>query len=118
MLSRIVAGSLAALILLGGCRPSPKQLLVGTWKVQGPDTSGVWTYRANHTLEFKGYDALGPVSANGDWQVQGNKLTFNLKASARHAGIPDTTVTIVSLTSAQLQLQTIGETVVTLNRTK
>jgi hypothetical protein len=118
MLSRILVGSLVTLALLAGCKPSPERMLVGTWKIQGPDTAGVWTYRADHTVEFKGYDALGPVSAIGDWRVEGSKLTFNLAPSARHAGIPDTTSNIVSLTATQLQLRTLGETVVTLNRTK
>ena len=69
-------------------------------------------------LEFKGYDELGPVSANGVWRVEGSKLTFSLAASVRHAGIPDTTNTIVSLTATQLRLRTVGETMVILNRTK
>jgi hypothetical protein len=47
-------------------------------------------------------------------ESRGNKLTFNLGDSDRHAGVPDTTVTIVSHTPTQLQLQTVGETVVTL----
>jgi hypothetical protein len=38
--------------------------------------------------------------------------------SDRHAGVPDTTDTIVSLTSKQLRLQTVEETVVTLSRIK
>ena len=117
MLSKILVGSLAALVLLAGCKPPPEHMLVGTWKVQGPKASGVWTYRADHTLEFNGYDELGPVSASGTWRLQGNQLTFNLRDSDRHAGVPNTTDTIVSLTSTQLQLQTVGETVVTLNRT-
>ncbi len=109
-----------ALALLAGCKPKlpPERMLVGTWKIQGPETAGVWTYRADHTLEFKGYDELGPVSANGSWRVQGSKLTFSLAPSARHAGVPDTTNTIVSLTATELQLRTVGEKVVTLNRTK
>jgi uncharacterized protein (TIGR03066 family) len=118
MLPKILVGSLAALVLLAGCKPSREQMLVGTWKVQGPNAAGVWTYRADHTLEFNGYDGLGRVSASGTWRVQGNKLTFNLGDSDRHAGVPDTTVTIVSLTSTQLQLQTVEETVVTLSRIK
>src|SRR5262245_25440756 len=62
MLSRMFAGSLIAVVLLAGCKPSPENLLVGTWKVQGGgDTPGVWIYRADHTLEFQGYDELGPV---------------------------------------------------------
>ena len=118
MLARMLIGSLMTVALLAGCKPSPERMLAGTWKIQGPDTAGVWTYRADHTLEFKGYDGLGPVSANGTWRVEGSKLTFNLAASARHAGVPDTTNTIVSLTATQLQLRTVGETVVTLNRIK
>src|SRR5438067_8715463 len=112
MLSRILVGSLMTLVLLAGCKPSPERMLVGTWKIQGPETAGVWTYRADHTLEFKGHDVLGPVSANGAWRVEGSKLTFSLAPSARHAGVPDTTNTIVSLTATQLQLRTVGETVV------
>jgi len=118
MLPRMLVGSLAALALLAGCKPSPERMLAGTWKIQGPETAGVWTYRADHTLEFKGYDELGPVSANGSWRVQGNQLTFSLGPSARHSGVPDTTNTIVSLTATQLQLRTVGETVVTFNRMK
>ena len=114
----MLVGSLVALALLAGCKPSPERMLAGTWKIEGPETAGVWTYRADHTLEFKGYDELGPVSANGAWRVQGNKLTFSLAASARHTGVPDTTNTIVSLTATQLQLRTVGETVVTFNRMK
>ena len=106
------------LALLAGCKPSPERMLPGTWKIQGPDTAGVWTYRVDHTLELKGYDELGQVSANGTWRVEGSKLTFSLAPSARHTGVPDTTNTIVSLTATQLQLRTVGETVVTLNRTK
>jgi hypothetical protein len=106
------------LALLAGCKPSPERMLPGTWKIQGSDTAGVWTYRADHTLEFKGYDGLGPVSANGAWHVEGSKLIFSLAPSARHTGVPDTTNTIVSLTTTQLQLRTVGETVVTLNRIK
>ena len=105
-----------ALALLSGCKPPPERMLVGTWKIQGPEPAGVWTYRADHTLEFKGYDELGPVSANGSWRVQGSKLTFSLAPSARHTGVPDTANTIVSLTATELQLRTVGETVVTLNR--
>ena len=116
MLLKILLASLTVLVLLAGCKPSPDQMLVGTWKVQGPKAAGVWTYRADHTLEFNGYDGLGRVSASGTWRVQGNHLTFNLGDSDRHAGVPDTTETIVSLTSAQLQLETVGETVVTFNR--
>ena len=118
MLLRMFAGGLIAVALLAGCKPPPEHLLVGTWTVQGGDTAGVWIYRADHTLEFKGYDELGPVSANGAWRVEGNQLTFSLAASARHTGVSDTTITIVSLNATQLQLQTTGETVVTLNRTK
>ena len=118
MLQRILIGSLMALALLAGCKPPPERMLVGTWKIQGPETAGVWTYRADHTLEFKGYDELGPVSANGSWRVQGSKLTFSLAPSARHTGVPDTANTIVSLTATELQLRTVGETVVTLNRVK
>ena len=118
MLPRILIGSLLALALLAGCKRSPERMLPGTWKIQGPETAGVWTYRADHTLEFNGYDELGPVSANGAWRVQGNTLTFSLEASARHAGVPDTPNTIVSLTAAQLQLRTVGETVVTFDRVK
>jgi hypothetical protein len=119
MLPRILVGSLVTLGLLAGCKPSPERGLIGTWKIQGrPETNGVWTYRADHTLEFKGDDELGPVSANGAWRVQGDKVTFSLAASARHAGVPDTTITIVSLTATQLQLRTVGETVVTFNRMK
>ena len=51
-------------------------------------------------------------------ESRGNHLTFNLGDSDRHAGVPDTTNTIVSLTSTQLQLQTVEETVVTLSRIK
>ena len=58
------------------------------------------------------------MSASGTWRVQGNKLTFNSGDSERHAGVPDTTVTIVSNTPTQLQLQTVGETVVTFDRIK
>ena len=36
-------------------------------------------------------------------RVQGNKLTFNLGDSDRHAGVPNTTVTIVSHTPTQLR---------------
>jgi hypothetical protein len=104
--------------LFAGCKPAPEGMLPGTWKIQGPETAGVWTYRADHTLEFKGYDELGPVSANGVWRVEGDKLTFSLAASARHTGVPDTTNTIVSLTKTQLQLRTVGERVVILNRIK
>lgn len=111
-------GTLAALVLLAGCGHSPERMLAGTWKIQGPETAGVWTYRADHTLEFKGHDELGLVSANGAWRVQGNELTFSLASSARHAGVPDTTSTIVRLTATQLQLRTVGETVVTFNRIK
>ena len=118
MLSRVILGSLIPLALLAGCKPSPERVLPGTWKIQGPDTAGVWTYRADHTLEFNGYDELGPVSANGAWHLEGSKLTFSLAPSARHTGVPDTTNTIVSLTATQLQLRTVGETVVTLNRIK
>ena len=118
MLAKILAGSLTAVVLLAGCKRSPEQMLVGTWKVEGSDTAGVWAYRADHTLEFNGYDGLGRVSATGTWRVQGNHLTFNLGDSDRHAGVPDTTDTIVSLTSTQLQLRTVEETVVTLSRIK
>ena len=118
MLPKIFLGSLTALVLLAGCKPSPDQMLVGTWKIQGLNAGGVWTYHADHTLEFHGSDGLGRVSASGTWRVQGNHLTFNLGDSDRHAGVPDTTDTIVSLTSKQLQLQTVEETVVTLNRIK
>ena len=118
MLPKILVGSLTTLVLLAGCKPSPEQMLVGTWKVQGPKTAGVWTYRTDHTLEFNGYDGLGRVSASGTWRIQGKHLTFNLGDSERHAGVPDTTETIVSLTSTQLQLQTGGETVVTFDRIK
>jgi hypothetical protein len=118
MLARILVGSLMALALLAGCKPPPERMLAGTWKIQGPETAGVWTYRADHTLEFKGYDEIGPVSANGSWRVQGSKLTFSLAASARHAGVPDTTNTIVSLTATELQLRTGEETVVTFHRMK
>jgi hypothetical protein len=114
----MLVGSLVVLTLLTGCKPSSERMITGTWKVQGPETAGVWTYRADHTLEFKGYDELGPVSANGAWRIEGSKLTFSLAASVRHAGVPDTTNTIVSLTATQLQLRTVGQTVVTLNRTK
>ena len=114
----MLVSSLMVLTLLVGCKPLPERMLTGTWKVQGPDTAGVWIYHADHTLEFKGYDEVGPVSANGVWRVEGSKLTFSLAASVRHAGVPDTTNTIVSLTATQLQLRTVGETVVTLNRTK
>lgn len=118
MLARILANSLMVLTLLVGCQRFPERMLTGTWKVQGPDTAGVWIYHADHTLEFKGYDELGAVSTNGVWRIEGSKLTFSLAASVRHAGVPDTTNTIVSLTATQLQLQTVGKTVVTLNRTK
>ena len=118
MLSPIFAVSLMTVALLAGCNRSPERMLVGTWKIQGPDTAGVWTYRADHTVEFNGYDELGPVSANGAWRVEGSKLTFSLGPSARHAGVPDTTNTIVRLTATQLQLRTVGEKVVTLDRTK
>ena len=118
MLTRILLVSLITLPLLAGCSPSPERALPGTWKIQGPETSGVWTFRADHTLEFKGFDEVGPVSANGAWRVEGQKLTFSLESSARHAGVPDTTNTIVRLTATQLQLRTVGETVVTFNRMK
>jgi hypothetical protein len=106
------------LALLAGCKPAPERMLTGTWKIQGSETAGVWTYRGDHTLEFKGYDQLGPVSATGVWRIQGSKLIFRLAPSARHAGVPETTDTIVSLTATQLQLRTIGDTVVTFNRMK
>ena len=118
MLQRILVVGLMAHALLAGCKPPPDRRLAGTWKIQGPEPAGVWTYRADHTLEFNGYDGLGRVSASGTWRVQGNHLTFNLGDSDRHAGVPDTTNTIVSLTSTQLQLQTVEETVVTLSRIK
>src|ERR1700745_2825546 len=118
MRPQILVGSFMALTLLAACKPPPEQMLAGTWKIQGPETAGVWTYRADHTLEFKGYDESGPVSAKGAWRLQGDKLTFSLAASARHAGIPDTTNTIVSLTSSRLQLRTVGQKVITLNRMK
>src|SRR6185503_10378604 len=101
MLPKFLLGSLTALVLLAGCKPSPEQMLVGTWRIQGLNAGGVWTYHADHTLEF-----------------HGNKLTFNLGDSDRHAGVPDTTVIIVSHTPTQLQLQTVGETVVTFDRIK
>ena len=118
MLPRILVASLMTLALLAGCKPSPEQMLVGTWRIQGLNAGGDWTYHADHTLEFHGSDGLGRVSASGTWRVQGNKLTFNLGDSDRHAGVPDTTVTIVSHTPTQLQLQTVGETVVTFDRIK
>ncbi len=118
MLPKILVGSLTALVLLAGCKPSTEHMLVGTWKVKGPKAAAVWTYRADHTVEFRGYDGLGRVSASGTWRVQGNQLTFNLGDSERHAGVPDTTDTIVSLTSTELQLKTVGENVVTLERIK
>src|SRR4026209_2410888 len=118
MLPKILVGSLAALVLLAGCKPSREQMLVGTWKVQGPNAAGVGTDPADDTPEFKGSAGSGRVSASGTWRVQGNHLTFNLGDSNRHAGVPDTTNTIVSLTSTQLQLQTVEETVVTLSRIK
>ena len=118
MLPRVLLISLMTLALLAGCKRSPERMLPGTWKIQGPETAGVWTYRPDHTLEFKGYDELGPVSANGAWRVQGSKLTFSLEASTRHAGVPETTNTIVRLTATQLQLRTVGETVVTFDRLK
>jgi hypothetical protein len=118
MLPKILVGSLTALVLLAGCKPSPEKMLVGTWRIQGLNAGGVWTYHADHRLEFHGYDGMGRTSANGTWRVQGNKLTFNLGDSDRHTGVPDTTDTIVSLTSTELKLQTVGETVVTLERIK
>ena len=116
--ARVLAGSLITVLLLAGCRRSPERMLVGTWKVQGGDTAGMWIYRADHTVEFKGHDELGPVSASGTWRVEGHQLTFNLGASARHSGVADTTITILSVNATQLQFQTTAETVVTLNRTK
>ena len=118
MLARLLTGGLIVVLLLAGCRRSPEPMLVGTWKVQGGETAGVWIYRPDHTLEFKGHDELGPVSASGTWRVEGRQLTFNLGASERHTGVADTTITILSLNATQLQLQTSEETVVTLNRTK
>src|SRR5207302_11151895 len=118
MLPKILVGCLTALVLLAGCQPSPETILVGTWSIQGLTAGGAWTYHADHTLEFHGYDGLGRTSASGTWRVQGNKLTFRLGDSNRHARVPDTTVTIVSHTPTQLQLQTVGETVVTFNRIK
>src|SRR6476620_4575348 len=118
MLPKILLASITALVLLAGCKPSPEQMLVGTWRIQGLNAGGAWTYNADHTLEFHGYDGLGRVSATVTWRVQGNHLTFNLGDSDRHAGVPDTTDTIVSLTSTQLQLQTVEEPVLTLNRIK
>jgi hypothetical protein len=118
MLPKILLNSLTVLVLLAGCKPSPEQMLVGTWKIQGLNGGGAWTYRADHTLEFHGSDGFGRTSATGTWRVQGNKLTFNLGDSDRHSGVPDTTVTIVSHTPTQLQLQTVGETVVTFDRIK
>src|SRR5947207_5923660 len=88
MLPKILLGSLMVLVLLAGCKPSPEQMLVGTWRIQGLNAGGAWTYHADHTLEFHGYDGQGPVSASGTWRVQGNKLTFNLGDSDRHAGVP------------------------------
>ena len=105
-----------ALALLAGCKPPPERMLVGTWKIQGPEPLGFGPTALITPLEFKGYDELGPVSANGSWRVQGSKLTFSLAPSARHTGVPDTANTIVSLTATELQLRTVGETVVTLNR--
>jgi hypothetical protein len=118
MPGKILAGSLITLVLFAGCKPSPEQTLVGTWRIQGLSAGGVWTYHADHTLEFHGSDGVGPTSANGTWRIEGNKLTFNLADSDRHTGVPDTTVTIVRNTSTQLQLQTVGETVVTFERIK
>lgn len=118
MLPRRFLVNLMAIALLAGCKPSPERMLPGTWKIQGPETAGVWTYRPDHTLEFKGYDEIGPVSADGTWRLQGSRLTFSLASSARHAGVPETTNTIVRLTATQLQLRTVGETVVTFDRIK
>src|SRR4029453_12267575 len=105
MLPRILVASLITLALLAGCKPSPEQMLVGTWRIQGLNAGGAWTYHADHTLEFHGYDGQGPVSASGTWRAQGKKLTFNLGDSDSTGGLPDTTVTIVSHTPTQLQLQ-------------
>src|SRR5438046_8701297 len=118
MLPQILLGSLMVLVLRAGCKPSPEQMLVGTWRIQGLNAGGAWTYHADHTLEFHGYDGQGRVSASGTWRVQGNKLTFNLGDSDRHAGVPDTTVTIVGHTPAQMQLQHVEATVVTFHRIK
>ena len=114
----MLVSSLMVLTLLIGCKPFPERMLTGTWKVQGPDTAGVWIYYADHTLEFRGHDELGPVSANGSWRLEGDKLTFSLAPSARHAGVPDTTNTIVTLTATRLQLRTVGDRLVTLDRMK
>jgi hypothetical protein len=118
MLTRLLLCCLLALGLLASCKRPPEQILPGTWKIQGPETAGIWIYRADHTLEFKGHDELGPVSANGSWRLEGDKLTFSLAPSARHAGVPDTTNTIVTLTTARLQLRTVGDRLVTLDRMK
>src|SRR5256886_15771276 len=110
MLPKILLGSLMVLVLLAGCKPSPEQMLVGTWRIQGLNAGGAWTYHADHTLEFHGYDGQGPVSACGTWRVQGNKLTFNLGYSDRHASVYHTTVIIVSHTPTQLRLQILRVT--------
>ena len=50
MLPKILLGSLTVLVLLAGCKPSPEQMLVGTWRIQGLNAGGAWTYHADHTL--------------------------------------------------------------------
>jgi len=85
MLPKILLGSLMVLVLLAGCKPSPEQMLVGTWRIQGLNAGGAWTYHADHALEFHGYDGRAACrrAALGEFRAINSPLTREIRRDTR-----------------------------------
>ena len=115
MLPRLAIWSV---LLFAGCKESSERTLLGTWRVEGPDTNNAtWTYHADHTLDFTGFDAESqPLLEHGTWKLSGDQLTQTVSASTAKPTIPAFTSTIVKLTSDKLALRSSGETVIVMQR--
>jgi hypothetical protein len=102
--------------MLVGCQSVNEQALDGTWKVQAPSHT-IWTFRSDHTAEYKGPDANGkPTRDEDSWRVKGNRLIVRFYASRTNPAVEEFSAEIVSLTKTRLQLHTEGQGVTTMTR--
>ncbi len=73
-----------ALVTFVSCKPSPEDLVVGTWEADNPEITDMTKLEINADGTFKGYNNVGDPPTeievnNGTWSVSGNEITINIE---------------------------------------
>jgi len=112
-------GFAAALCVVSCNRTSTTEAkLIGKWVNTLPDTNMAMVLRADHVLEWQSTNTTPPTIDKGSWRVEGDHLILIPSLALRKPSTPYFSDTILRLTADELEVRTVGETVLLFRRVK